>query len=335
MARIDPVLYNMAEEIVKPGSIVWDVSANVGLFSFCASALSGQSGLVLAIEPDFWLAHLINRSSQRLEAGRYRCAPVEVLCASISDSNRISKLAIAKRARASNYLIEAAGSSEAKGARCVQPTVSVALDSLLEYFPAPSVLKIDAETHELGVLKGAERVLKEIRPTIWCEVWEQNSSELTKLLHTAKYNLYGAEVQPHRPIERAWFHTLAISELFPAGLIRSSVLLPRLQNSKQQEPGLCQTMSLVAGSPVAERKQERAWTGAFAARPWVPEPGLSAERPTPKKTSKGKSPPQTSSPRSRHAPDPRSQPARAGRNSGRGSRFYASICRFEPARESA
>lgn len=210
MSRVDPVLYSMAEEIVKPGSILWDVGANVGLFSFCAAALSGESGLVLAIEPDFWLAHLINRSSLQLEAGQYRCAPVEVLCASISDSTRISKLAIAERARASNHLVEAMGSTEARGARCVQPTVSLTLDFLLEYFPAPSVLKIDAETHEAGVLKGAERLLKEAKPTIWCEVSAENSDEVTNLLHSAKYQLYGAQVQPHRPIDRAWFHTLAV-----------------------------------------------------------------------------------------------------------------------------
>jgi FkbM family methyltransferase len=210
MSRVDPMLYRMAEEIVKPGSVVWDVGANVGLFSFCAAALSGKAGRVLAIEPDFWLAHLINRSSQQLEVGHYNCSPVEVLCASISDSNRISKLAIAKRARASSYLIEAAGSSEARGARYIQPTVSLTLDFLLEYFPPPSVLKIDAETHEVGVLKGAERLLREVRPTIWCEVSAQNSDELTMLLHDAKYKLYGAQVEPHQPIDRAWFHTLAV-----------------------------------------------------------------------------------------------------------------------------
>jgi FkbM family methyltransferase len=210
MSRIDSVLYSMAEEIVKPGCTVWDVGANVGLFSFCAAALSGQSGLVVAIEPDLWLAHLINRSSQELQAGQYPCAPVEVLCASISDSNRVSRLAIAERARASNYLIEATGSSEAKGERCVQPTVSLTLDFLVEYFPAPSVLKIDAETHEVAVLRGAERLLKEARPTIWCEVSAENSEEVTELLHSAKYRLYGAQARPHRPIERAWFHTLAV-----------------------------------------------------------------------------------------------------------------------------
>jgi len=210
MSRIDSVLYSMAEEFVKPGSVVWDVGANVGLFSLCAAALSGQSGLVLAIEPDFWLAHLIDRSSQQLDAGQYTCAQVEVLCASISESNRISKLAIAKGARASNYLIETIGSTQARGARCVQPTVSLTLDFLLDYFPAPSLLKIDAETHEVSVLKGAERLLKEIRPTIWCEVSAQNSDELTKLLHGAKYNLYGAQIRPHQLIDRAWFHTLAV-----------------------------------------------------------------------------------------------------------------------------
>jgi FkbM family methyltransferase len=210
MSRVDSILYRMVEEMVKPGSVVWDVGANVGLFSLSAAALSGQSGMVLAIEPDFWLAHLVNRSSQLLDAGQYNCAHVEVLCASISDSNRISRLAIAKRARASNYLIEAKGSVEANGFRCIQPTVSLTLDFLLDNFPSPSVVKIDAETHEGGVLKGAERLLGEVRPTIWCEVSAQNAEEVTTLLHAAKYKLYGAQTHPHPPIERAWFHTLAV-----------------------------------------------------------------------------------------------------------------------------
>lgn len=211
MSQVDSILYRMAEELVKPGSVVWDVGANVGLFSFCAAALAGPSGFVLAVEPDVWLAHLINRSSQRLAAGHYPCAKVEGLCASISDSTRISKLAIAERARASNYLVEAAGSTQATGARGVQPTVALTLDFLMDYFPAPTVLKIDAETHEANILKGAQRLLQEGKPTIWCEVSAENSEEVTRLLHTANYQLYGAQLVPHKPINKAWFHTLAVS----------------------------------------------------------------------------------------------------------------------------
>jgi FkbM family methyltransferase len=210
MSRVDPILYSMAEELVKPRSVVWDVGANVGLFSFCAAALSGRSGFVLAVEPDLWLARLIARSSQELDPDQFMCSDVKVLCASVSDSGRISQLEVAERARASNHLVETLGSTQAKGQRYLQLTVSLTLDFLLEYFPAPSVLKIDVETHEISVLKGAARLLKEVRPTIWCEVSHENSQEVTSLLHAAGYVLYGAETRPHPRTDRAWFHTLAI-----------------------------------------------------------------------------------------------------------------------------
>lgn len=210
MAQVDPMLYDMAAELIQPGSIVWDIGANVGLFSFSAAALAGPSGFVLAVEPDFWLAHLLSRSSRRLMAEKYACADVKVLCGSISDSNRISELQIAERERASNYLLEAAGSTQTGGSRHAQSTVCLTLDSLLDHFPAPSILKIDTEAHEAAVLRGATRLLTRARPKIWCEVSPQNSQEITELLHAAGYELYGAQAKPHPRIDQAWFHTLAV-----------------------------------------------------------------------------------------------------------------------------
>jgi precorrin-6B methylase 2 len=109
MSKLDSVLYSMAEELISPSSVVWDIGANIGLFTFCASALARTKGFVLAVEPDFWLSHLIARSARALPAGRY--ADVDVLCAAISDSSRVSRLQIAERARASNHLIDARGST--------------------------------------------------------------------------------------------------------------------------------------------------------------------------------------------------------------------------------
>jgi FkbM family methyltransferase len=210
MSKVDPLLFDMAEEIVKPGSVVWDVGANVGLFSACAAVLAGGAGEVLSIEPDVWLASLIIRTSRLLVTEKYDCARIVVLSAAISDKNGISKLAIAQRARASNYLADAGGSVEARGIRHLQSTAVLTLDCLLEECNPPSVLKIDAETHELHILRGARRLLQDIRPVIWCEVSAANSAEVANLLHEAGYRLYGAQQRPHPIIERAWFHTLAL-----------------------------------------------------------------------------------------------------------------------------
>jgi FkbM family methyltransferase len=210
MSRVDPMLYSMVEEIVRPGVTVWDIGANVGLFSFCAAALSGPSGFVLSVEPDLWLAQLVGRSSQEWSLGQSKCSRVQVLCASVSDANRVTELSVSERARSSNHLVDAFGSTQAQGSRYTQLTVSLTLDFLLDHFPPPSVLKIDVETHEANVLRGATRLLKEVRPTIWCEVSHENSDEVTRLLHEASYQLYGAATQPHVRTERAWFDTLGI-----------------------------------------------------------------------------------------------------------------------------
>ena len=208
----DPMLFRMVRELVRPGSVVWDVGANVGLFSFSAAALAGPSGFVLAIEPDVWLAHLLARSAQRIQQHSAEAAPVAVLCAAASEGNRIRQLQIAERARAANHLMEAKGSSQAGGSRYQQATVTVSLDFLLDSFPAQSVLKIDVETAEVNVLRGASTLLRNRAPVIWCEVAAHNSETVLELLHQSGYELLSAAVEPGKrtPLARAPWDTLAV-----------------------------------------------------------------------------------------------------------------------------
>jgi FkbM family methyltransferase len=206
MSKADPMLYRMAKELVSAGDVVWDVGANVGLFSVCAAARVGSSGSVLAIEPDVWLCNLLNRTA------RTAPAKITVLSAAVSDCNSISALEISERSRAANHLTEATGSSQSSARRFTQAVVTVTLDSLLDHFRPPSVLKIDAETHELKVLLGARKIIQSARPKIWCEVSPENSLGVFEFLQKQGYELHGAAMPQPRTVltKRAWWDTLAL-----------------------------------------------------------------------------------------------------------------------------
>jgi FkbM family methyltransferase len=206
------MLCRMVLELVAKGSVVWDVGANVGLFAFSSAALAGAGGSVLAIEPDLWLAQLLTRSARRIERNGLPAAAVTVVAAAVSQGNRIGQLEIAERARASNHLVDSQGSTQVGGQRGLQPTVTVSLDFLLEYFPAPTVLKIDVEGAEVGVLTGASKLLATSRPIIWCEVHAENSLTVAKLFDESDYQIYAAALpaEERTPLRRASWDTLAV-----------------------------------------------------------------------------------------------------------------------------
>lgn len=74
---------------------VWDIGANVGLFSFAAASLGAQ---VVAVEADTWPANLLQRSALLNQL------PVTVFPAAVSDRQGVSKLYLSEHGRASNSL---------------------------------------------------------------------------------------------------------------------------------------------------------------------------------------------------------------------------------------
>jgi FkbM family methyltransferase len=199
----------MASELVRQGNVVWDIGSNVGLFAFAAAGLAGPSGRVVAVEPDDWLVGLLRRTAALSPPNR---APVTVLPAAVSDSQGLAQLHIAARGRSANYL-ENSGSSQAGGFRARSTVLTVTLDWLLQHLPAPDVLKIDVEGMEYRVLRGAEKLLSEVRPRVWCEVSHKNVEEVTHLLQAANYDLYDASAafSAGQPVSKAVWDTLAIA----------------------------------------------------------------------------------------------------------------------------
>lgn len=192
LGRVDPYLFSMARELVRPGMVVWDIGANVGLFAFAAAALGAQ---VLAVEPDIWLSTLLHRS--RLLNG----LPVTVLPAAVGDTLTVGKLYLSPQGRASNSM---------RGSGAYQTTMTVTLDWLVGHFQTPSILKMDIEGMEASALRGASQLLR-MKPTILCEVTREHEL-VGGLLRGAGYKMYAARSSERNPLQRPSCETLAIAD---------------------------------------------------------------------------------------------------------------------------
>jgi FkbM family methyltransferase len=211
LRNADPMLFRMAAELVHRGDVIWDIGANVGLFSFAAAALAGPEGQVFAIEPDARLVNLLHRSANLRVPGR---AKVIAIPAAASDSMGLGQLHIAQRGRSSNFMDRGRTGTDAGGSRSEDWVVTVTIDWLLEHLPPPQVLKIDVEGMEPAVLAGATKLLETARPRIWCEVWPGNGERVGKILQAANYNIYDAAANSaeRKPLPRAVWDTLALAQ---------------------------------------------------------------------------------------------------------------------------
>lgn len=207
MTDVDPNLFALVSELVRPGMVVWDVGANLGLFSFAAAAAAGPRGGVLAFEADTWLVDLLRRSS---ELQPERSARVTVVPSAVASDVDLRTFCLAKRSRSANFLA-GYGSTQTGGSRAEQTVVSVSLDWVACRRTPPDILKVDVEGAELEVLQGAHALLEKHRPIVLCEVGA-SPKELSDLLHGHGYWMYDAD-SPLRPrpriLQPAW-NTLAL-----------------------------------------------------------------------------------------------------------------------------
>ena len=141
------------ERLVTEGSVVFDVGAHVGFYTLLAATLVGPRGRVYAFEPLSANVHYL-KAHLRLN----RINNVTVIEKAVSD-----------RAGVTPFVEEpssAMGHFAAQGGMTV-PTVSLDDLFLRGEIPAPDFIKIDVESAEWLALKGAESLLRRMRPTIF------------------------------------------------------------------------------------------------------------------------------------------------------------------------
>lgn len=212
--RLDSDLFDLARQFVHPGDTIWDIGANVGLFTIAAAQKAGPQGSIVAIEPDLWLAALLQRTVALQPS---TTSPIHILPVAVTNALGLQTLHIANRNRNSNHLASVAEHSQAGGTRETHQVLCITLDWLLEHKPEhaspqkpPSLIKIDIEGAEIDLFHGAHRLLTEVRPILMCESQHRNRPEVTTILRQYNYKLYDWDTNPCVEVQTAAFNTLAI-----------------------------------------------------------------------------------------------------------------------------
>jgi len=208
-SNLDGDLVAFCREFVRPGSVVWDLGGNVGLFSFLAAYDAGPDGRVITLEPDPFLSHLIIRTESDRPA---ECAPCSVVTAAVGAHSGFATIEVPERSRASNAVLGKSNSSQRGAVRFRFDVAMVTVDALAEQYPVPEVVKIDVEGSELDALRGGERTFRGCAPVMFMEVQSNQAEEIGRLLRSWDYALYDPCVPPasRRELSKLTYNTLAV-----------------------------------------------------------------------------------------------------------------------------
>jgi len=193
--------YDVLDKLLHPGEWVIDIGANVGHYTAKLSRLVGVTGRVLAFEPVPKTFRLLAANS-RLFAHEN----VTLLNAAISQRTNLSGIEVPS-GQAGQYL------AHLTNRKTGLQTVCLSVDSL-QLPHRVSLVKIDAEGHELAVLQGMQGLLERDRPTLIVELGSR--SPLEYLLSRG----YCIERLPGSP-----------NGIFRHNSVESSLLVPHVLNS--------------------------------------------------------------------------------------------------------
>jgi FkbM family methyltransferase len=172
----EPEVTRLLELVVRPGMIVYDVGAHVGIHTLYISRLLAGSGQVFAFEA--WPANL-GSLVRNVERNPELAANVRPVPLAVSDGTGLTTFA--------------QGATDGKHHLCAtgeKPDATVGTTTLDDFWaagnPAPSVVKIDVEGWEEAALIGAETLIREVRPAFILE-HHGRAAVLAGLLQAAGY----------------------------------------------------------------------------------------------------------------------------------------------------
>lgn len=184
------------ESIVKPGMTVFDVGANIGHHTVVYSKLVGPSGRVIAFEPQTTIFRLLAANAVMNGASN-----ADLVQSCVGETEGFVHLFPIRYDVATNFgALGVDPTPEKRGENKGQKCRVARLDDLVDELTIPlercDFIKIDVQSFELFVLRGAGKLLRKYRPVLFLEVaphWMAKSYDY-KEIYTFLWSL-GYEIE--------------------------------------------------------------------------------------------------------------------------------------------
>lgn len=176
----EPAVQSILQMLIRPGSVIYDVGANVGFLALVAAHLTGPTGKIFAFEPLPQNFRQLERNAQ-LNGFEY----VKSRNMALADRDGSAAFLVSrsptwgKLASVSGEAAEQIGETEV----AVRRLDSVVRDDSL---PLPYLIKIDVEGAEVEVLDGAMETIQKARPILLIELHGTNVA-IAERLKTLNY----------------------------------------------------------------------------------------------------------------------------------------------------
>ena len=182
LGYMEPHIQQVVVDHLRPGSVAYDIGANVGFLSMVMARVVGPTGQIVSFEPMPDNAAQI-RHNAALNGFRHVVVREEAV------ADRDGTVSLLVDGFSSNHRLELVGSA-IPDQRGVRPVPLRMLDSLHQTVPTlrdPSFIKMDIEGAEVLALAGARELLKRARPVVLIELHGTNR-EIVPLLRELGYD---------------------------------------------------------------------------------------------------------------------------------------------------
>ena len=177
----EPSSQVVAAQYFKPGKTIYDVGGGVGFYSLVASRLGAQ---VFTLEPDPKNRACIERNAKLNNLdGKFQIVP---LAANSYTGSMLMEPSERGRGHGHGHAQEVFGTDPGK---CFEAKCTT-LDDFAREHPHPDLIKIDVEGCEAAVIRGAEWLMREVRPSILCEIHTPElAAEVTEIVRGRNYEI--------------------------------------------------------------------------------------------------------------------------------------------------